>query len=66
MKNDSNLRPASRSAIHWYLPGRLKRNLISYVAEQPIKILKYSKNLSRSWQDIQRENELLKRAIFAN
>lgn len=45
MKNDSNLHPISRAAIHRYLPWRWKHNLISYVAEQPIQILKYSKIL---------------------
>lgn len=35
----------SRAAIHIHLPWRLKHNLISYVDEQPMKVLKYSELL---------------------
>lgn len=45
MKDDWDLCPIIRTAIHRYLPWSFKHNLISYVAEQPIKILKYSEIL---------------------
>lgn len=45
MKDNRDLCPLTRAAIHRYLPWRFKHNLISYVAEQPIKILKYSEIL---------------------
>lgn len=37
-------------------PRKLKHTFISYIAEQPIKILKYSEMLYRFWKYIQREH----------
>lgn len=66
MNGDSNLCPVSRSAIHRASPWRLKHNLISYVAEQPLKILKYSEILHGSWKYVHRENELMKEQYLPN
>lgn len=46
-------------------PRKLKHTFISYIAEQPIKILKYSEILYRFWKYIQGEHKLMKRTVFA-
>lgn len=56
----------SRFAIHRASPWRLKPNLISHGAEQPLKILKHSEILRGSRKYIHRENELMKGQYLPN